>query len=72
MLAFTRRGASLIEILVLPKGTLDRSALLRVDVSTDLRVNDMNWLLYLHFFSSRALFVGNLGSSVGRRRWLLF
>jgi hypothetical protein len=49
MLAFTRRGAFLIEILVLPNGTLDRSALLRVDVSTDLRVNDMKWLLFYTF-----------------------
>lgn len=47
MVVFTHRGASLIESLVSPDGTLDRSAVMRVDVSTDLRVHDMEWLAVL-------------------------
>lgn len=35
-------------------GTLDRSAVLRVDVSTDLRVDDMKWLLFYTSTSSVA------------------
>lgn len=50
MVVFTRRGASLIESSVSRDGTLDRSAVLRVDVSTDLRVNDMKWLAVLYIY----------------------